>query len=609
MNPRLVIAAVFLTLWPLAAQQTSVRLTRVVSGLRFPTDIQHTADGTNRLFVTEQQGRIRILRNGALFPEPFLDISSRTIGEGESGLLGLAFPPDYARKQYFYVNYTDLNGDTIIARYRLTPVPDRADADSETILLKIPQPYSNHNGGQIRFGPDGYLYIGMGDGGGGGDQLGHAQNKQSLLGKMLRVDTESDLTRLRVPPDNPFVNDTAWHPFIWALGLRNPWRFTFDRANRDMWIGDVGQDRAEEVSRQPGSSRGGENYGWNRMEGLQCFEGECSRAGLTLPVLEYDRTDGCCVIGGYVYRGSRSPGLRGTYLYGDHCSGRIWGLRRDGDEWVNRRLLDAGFFISTFGEDEAGEVYVADHGRGEIHRISGPVEPAFSEAAVVNAASFEKGIVAGSLATIFVAGVMDNEGIVPAESAPLPASLNGVSVLVNSRRAPLLALASREGREQINLQAPLDVVAGATASVIVMRATLSSAPVEVTVQSAQPGIFATADGEAIVVHHADNALVTRERPLDRGEIFYFYATGLGSVENQPAPGIATPRSPLAPTLVVPQATLGGAQCEVLYAGLAPDLVGVYQINARAPRELPAGTHDLLLSISGARSRAAKVHVK
>jgi len=345
-------------------------LHRVASGLRFPLDIQHAGDGASRLFIVEQEGRIRVLRNGVLLREPFLNISDRTVGQGESGLLGLAFPPNYAGKQHFYVNYTNLAGHTVIARYRVTADPDRADPSSETILLLIEQPYDNHNGGCLRFGPDGYLYIGAGDGGSGGDPHYHAQSRGSLLGKMLRVDVESAPGEMRAPPGNPFVNEEFWNPFIWARGLRNPWRFSFDRATGDLWIGDVGEERAEEVDFQPASSRGGENYGWNRMEGLQCFlRPDCLTAPLAMPVIEYDRTQGCAVIGGHVYRGRESPPLEGTYIYGDLCSGRIWGLRRVGENWVNSLLLETGFSISTFGEDEAGEVYVADHGRGEIHRI------------------------------------------------------------------------------------------------------------------------------------------------------------------------------------------------------------------------------------------------
>lgn len=356
---------------PLLAQQSQIQLTRVAAGLNHPTDIENAGDGSKRLFIAQQDGIIRVLQNGVLLPAPFLDISGRTVGDGESGLLGLAFPPDYQRKQYFYVNYTNLDGDTVIARYRATTADsDIADPESETILLTIAQPFTNHNGGLLRFGPDGYLYIAMGDGGGAEDTLGNAQNPASLLGKMLRIDVESDPGRLRIPPDNPFLANSSYRPEIWAVGLRNPWRFSFDRSTGDLWIADVGQDRAEEVNFQPAASRGGENYGWNPMEGLQCLHDGCTSDGFVLPVAEYEHTDGCAVIGGFVYRGKLFDDLRGIYFYADHCSGYMWGLRGESGPWVSRLLLQAGFSISAFGEDETGELFLAAHGNGEIYRIT-----------------------------------------------------------------------------------------------------------------------------------------------------------------------------------------------------------------------------------------------
>ena len=354
----------------LFAQQ--IRTIPVATGLDAPTDIQNAADGSGRLFFVEQRGVIRVFHNNTLAAEPFLDIHEKTVGEGESGLLGLAFPPAFAAKQRFYVNYTDLNGNTVIAQYRVSENRDVSDPASELVLLRIVQPYSNHNGGQLRFGPDGYLYIGMGDGGSGGDPENRAQNLAELLGKMLRVDVESEPGRVLIPPDNPFVKLPGARPEIWALGLRNPWRFTFDRETGDLWIADVGQDTYEEVDFQPASSRGGENYGWNKMEGAHCFDGECSTGGLVLPVAEYTHErDGCSVTGGFVYRGSLFPVLRGTYLYADFCSGRMWGIRRAETGWINLFLLDSGFNITTFGEDESGEIYVADQNRGAVHRIAG----------------------------------------------------------------------------------------------------------------------------------------------------------------------------------------------------------------------------------------------
>lgn len=592
----------------LDAQEAPIRLKRVAAGLSFPDDIQNAGDGSGRLFIAQQGGRISILKNGAVLPAPFLDISDRVRSGGERGLLGLAFPPDYQRKQYFYVNYTNLQGNTVIARYRSTSNPDIADPGSEQILLTINQPYANHNGGQLRFGPDGYLCIGMGDGGSAGDPMNNAQNRQSLLGKMLRLDVESDPARTRIPPDNPFVNDSSYHPAIWALGLRNPWRFSFDRATGDLWIADVGQNRAEEVDFQPASSRGGQNYGWNRMEGLGCFQPGCNPAGLTLPVLEYGRSDGCSVTGGFVYRGSRVPALRGTYLYGDYCSGKIWGLRREGDRWVNALLLDTDQAVSTFGEDEAGGIYVADHLGGTVDLIEGSNAPSVSAAAVVNAASNAIGAVAGSIATVYVTGVMDTVGIASAARTPLPTTLSGVGVTVNGQPAPLFAVANRNGAEQINIQVPFEAAGAEKATVVVMRDGLSSPGLEVPVFAAQPGIFTTNGTEAILVR-GDNTLVTRERPLRGDEYVYFYATGLGPVTNNPGTGNPAPRDPLARTQLTPQVTLGGIPCEVLYSGLAPDFVGLYQINVRAPGNLRTGELELIVTAGSMASPPASVPVQ
>lgn len=351
------------------AQDFEVQLIPVITGVNGATDIQNAADGTGRLFVVQQDGAIRIWKDGVLLAEPFLQIRHKTTGEGEQGLLGLAFPPDYALKQRFYINYTDLRGDTIIAMYRAAG--DIADPESETILLKIEQPFSNHNGGQIRFGPDGYLYIGMGDGGAGGDPFNNAQSLQSLLGKMLRIDVESVPGVINIPSDNPFASVEGVRPEIWATGLRNPWRFSFDRETHDLWIADVGQNTWEEVNFQAAASKGGENYGWNIFEGLHCYERlTCNEEGLVPPVAEYSHdTGGCSVTGGFVYRGQAFTALTGMYLYGDLCSGYIWGLRRVDDAWVNQRLLASEMFLTTFGEDEAGELYVADAAGGVIHRI------------------------------------------------------------------------------------------------------------------------------------------------------------------------------------------------------------------------------------------------
>ncbi len=367
MQPRIYLPIVFGPSWPALA------LTPLVSELSSPVHITHAGDGSGRIFVVEQVGRIRIVKNGVLQATPFLDITQRVSCCGERGLLSVAFPPDYAQKRHFYVNYTDSAGNTVIARYRLTATPDIADPNSEQVVLSVTQPYSNHNGGQLVFGPnDGYLYIGMGDGGSGGDPENRAQNPAELLGKMLRIDVETgNPATYTVPATNPFVGSPAYRDEIWALGLRNPWRFAFDRLTSDMYIGDVGQNLYEEVNFQATSSTGGENYGWRLMEGFHCYNpANCQTTGLTLPIVEYDHGQGCSITGGVVYRGAQYGRIHGIYFYADYCNGNIWGLRRAGNIWQSRLLYDAPFTIATFGEDESGGSYVADHSGGVVYLIT-----------------------------------------------------------------------------------------------------------------------------------------------------------------------------------------------------------------------------------------------
>jgi len=351
-----------------AAQE--IRTVPVITGIAGPTDIQNAGDGSGRLFLVQQDGLIRVWQNGALLSAPFLDIRSKTKADGEKGLLGLAFPPNFVSTRRFYVDYTDLNGNTVIGMYRLTADPNVGDSTSETVMLTVQQPFPNHKGGQVRFGPDGYLYIALGDGGSGGDPFKNGQNLGTLLAKLLRVDVESDPGHVRIPPDNPFVNTPGARGEIWAYGLRNPWRFSFDRATNDLWIGDVGQDAYEEVDFQRAGDRGGENYGWNLMEGLHCYQQGCSQDGLTLPILEYSHDGGnCSITGGFVYRGRGSPGERGVYFYGDYCTGLIWGAEHQGTGWVQRQVLASKFGITTFGEDEAGELYVSGYKEGGIYQV------------------------------------------------------------------------------------------------------------------------------------------------------------------------------------------------------------------------------------------------
>jgi glucose/arabinose dehydrogenase len=291
----------------------------------------------------------------------------------------LAFHPDFATNRRFFVNYTDLEGNTVVSEFEADERDaNTVDPSSELIILTIEQPFANHNGGDLAFGPDGYLWIATGDGGGGGDPEGNGQNRGTLLGKLLRIDVDRGST-YTIPADNPFASDPATRDEIWALGLRNPWRFSFDRESGDLYVADVGQYNWEEVNFEARSDAGGRNYGWNTMEGSTCYQTtDCSTDGLALPVAEYSHSAGCSVTGGYVYRGLRSPNLQGVYLYGDFCRGTIWGLGRDTDgSWRNEVLLDTALRISSFGEGEDGELYLTAHRSGALYRITArPVSPA-----------------------------------------------------------------------------------------------------------------------------------------------------------------------------------------------------------------------------------------
>jgi glucose/arabinose dehydrogenase len=354
-------------------------LSRIVGGLSQPLLVTNAGDGSGRLFVVEQTGRIRIIKGGRLVATPFLDLSASVSHASEQGLLGLAFHPNYRSNGKLYVSYTDRNGTSIIREYHvLASNRDRVDGSSGRTLLRLQQPYANHNGGNIAFGPDGDLYIGFGDGGSAGDPGNRAQNLGTLLGKLLRIDVNRRTGTLPygIPSSNPFVGRSGLDQ-IWAYGLRNPWRWSFDRATGDLWIGDVGQDRWEEVDRALASSDRnagrGLNFGWKVMEASHCYSPSsgCSRTGKTLPLTEYGHTGGrCSVTGGFVYRGSVYPDLVGAYLFADYCSGEIWYVSRGAERGTVPTLaLDSGALITSFGQDEAGELYIAD-GNGSVYRLT-----------------------------------------------------------------------------------------------------------------------------------------------------------------------------------------------------------------------------------------------
>ncbi len=349
---------------PAAPNPADYELVQVASGFTRPVFVTHAGDGSGRLFVVEQGGLIRIIQNGTVLPTPFLNVSGLVSTGNEQGLLGLAFHPNYSQNGQFFINYTDRAGDTQVVRYTVSADPNVANTASATPLLSVDQPYANHNGGGIAFGPDGWLHIGMGDGGSGGDPQGYAQNmsplpgNRVLLGKMVRID----------------VNQATPPVQITALGLRNPWRWSFDRATGDLYIGDVGQGTREEVNFWPANGGTGANYGWKVYEGtFQYSAGNIP--GAIFPFAEYGHDVGCSVTGGYVYRGSFAPALRGVYFFADFCQGQIWSSFRNGSGgWQTALFTDTDFNISSFGEDQAGEVYVVNHG-GSILRIEPKVKP------------------------------------------------------------------------------------------------------------------------------------------------------------------------------------------------------------------------------------------
>jgi len=342
-----------------------------------PVDIAWRGDTPDDIFVVEQPGVIRIVRDGATLPEPFLDISSRVRSGGEQGLLGLAFPPFGGGR--FFVYYTALDGSQVLASYATSAdAPDRADPATERIILQMPDQFANHNGGSLAFGPDSYLYVGTGDGGGGGDPLGSGRNLGTLLAKVLRLDVSPGATSAdqpyQVPADNPFVDTAGARPEIFATGLRNPWRFRFDPATKDLWMGDVGQGAWEEVD-VVRAGQSGLDFGWNRMEGFHCYEPStgCDQTGLTLPVAEYGHDHGCSITGGTVYRGSAIPSLTGRYVFSDYCSGTVWTIAAAGDGRREPEVaLESDHSISALAAAPDGELYATDLSGALLRMVSAP---------------------------------------------------------------------------------------------------------------------------------------------------------------------------------------------------------------------------------------------
>jgi glucose/arabinose dehydrogenase len=365
---------------PIADEPPSLGLEVVAEGLADPIGLTATPDGY--LLVNEQAGRVIAIHLDSGQTSVALDITDRVGSGGERGLLGLAVHPEWSGANLrAFVHYSDRNGDTVVSEFLVTDFanPPRLDPGTERVLLQVPQPFGNHNGGQLAFGPDGFLWLGLGDGGSGGDPRGNGQNRSVLLGKILRLDVDGDPAGSRayaIPADNPFVDGVDGAPEVFLVGLRNPWRFSFDRATGQLWIADVGQNALEEVDRVDPAADAGANLGWNLMEASTCYVDGCSAEGLVLPVAEYGRDHGCSVTGGHVYRGGAIDGLGGWYLFSDYCSGLLFGVRSDlpmrgPDERaaMPRVLLETGANVTSFAEDSAGELYLADVGSGTVYRI------------------------------------------------------------------------------------------------------------------------------------------------------------------------------------------------------------------------------------------------
>jgi uncharacterized repeat protein (TIGR01451 family) len=474
------------------AQGVEVTVDEVIaSGFVDPVQVTHAGDGSGRLFVVEQYGTVKVIDDGGdVLPKAFLDVSHLTNHRGEQGLLGIAFHPDYETNGYCYVNYTRASdGATVVARYTVSANdPNRADPDSATEVITIPQPASNHNGGQVLFGPDGYLYVGMGDGGAAGDPLDHAQDPTTLLGALLRLDVDGG-SPYAVPPDNPYVGREG-RDEIWAIGLRNPWRFSFDRATGDLYIGDVGQNAWEEISFQASGTPGGVNFGWDCKEGTHDYEydEECPpRAQLTDPIAEYGHDVGRSVTGGFVYRGTRYPALQGRYFYADYITGRIWSVVKENGTFSEPELeLDADFNVSGFGEDEAGELYVTDWNGGTVRRLAdahGPAPNLTSSYKAPSTPGADPGArVEYTLALVNQGGAVDGTlhltDTVPAGLSYVAGSLGATSGTVDDGDAPTLRWQGPlAAQTTVTVTYAVDVTGAVTGS-LVNRATLEGPAID-----------------------------------------------------------------------------------------------------------------------------------
>ncbi len=706
----------------LPAQQNSLLhelvFEEVARDLLRPVGITNAGDGSGRLFINLQDGPIRIHDGSRLLEKPFLDITPQVGCCGERGLLGVVFHPDYESNGYFFLDYTDNSGGfgkTVISRWRVSSAdPNVADPDSEKVLLTFEQPHSTHNGGQLQFGPDGYLYISTGDGGAPDERGERAQTLDNLFGKILRIDLNVDDDSgepYSVPPSNPFVGQAEAREEIWAYGLRNPWRFSFDRETGDMFIGDVGANRFEEINFQPASSSGGENYGWPMVEARNCplFPDACEDPALTKPIRYHAHDLGCSVIGGYRYRGVAVPQLSGVYVYGDFCGGRLFAAGQVEGNWKELDRRVTAFAFTSFGEDEAGELYFAETFQDRVYRVvtdsaspavssfyplsavaggatlelsvvgtnfvpglkvewnsSGrpttfidnqhlrvtifaqdvaaegtaeikvvnplllggttpvfefpvraapAVAPAVNSNGVANAASFTSGtaVAPGMIASVFGTGLALDSESTPGQ--PLPNMLGGTTVFLNGLRAPIFFASPG----QLNIQIPWDLRSGTQASLTVRIGPHISEPMMVPVSGFSPGLFSTESsggGQGAILISGTGSLAApsgvtpNSRPARKGEFLEVFATGLGRVNDAPASGEAAVANPLSETTAGPEVTIGGAAADVLFSGLAPGFIGLYQVNVRVPAGAFSGDAlGVSLRIGGAESNVVTIAIE
>ncbi len=589
------------------AQNSNVQLQPVATGFSSPVLVTNAHDGSNRLFIVEQTGKIRVLQPEATTATDFLTLTTKIAAGGERGLLGLAFHPNYKSNRKFYVNYTRSgDGATVVSEFQVSASNRNVADTTERILLTIAQPFTNHNGGMIEFGLDGYLYIGMGDGGSGNDPGNRAQNIEELLGKILRIDVNRTEGALQygIPPDNPFAGTTPGRDEIFAVGVRNPWRWSFDRLSGQLYAGDVGQNVREWAH----IVEKGKNYGWATWEGTRCNTAKpagspaCTALPLLQPLLEYDHTAGrCSITGGYVYRGARFTFPQGAYIYGDYCTGEIW-------QFVNGQtslLQDTPFSVSSFGEDEGGEIYVCGLGNGIVYRITNTTSP--RTLGTVSSASYDKeaGVARESIAATFGTGLANGEFAAP--GFPLPTSLGGTTVTIrDSKGVERLAPLFYAGPMQINFQVPPQTATGYGAIIVKSNDTVVSSGA-LKIEAFAPGIFsAAASGAGVAagrVQRVRNGASTYEEMVERDPTdatkwravaidltpftdsvyLLLFGTGLrGRGESLNA-----------------SVNIGGMLLPVDFVGAQAEFVGLDQINIQLPPSLQGkGEVDVIVTVDG-----------